>query len=392
MGKSSRNQTVTQKTELPKWLDAAAQKNLTLADQIGSQPYVPYTGDRLAGFSLDQNNAYNMVRNNVGAGQQYLNPAFSAATDVTGFNAPQVNADQVNPAQIAGSDLSPYLNPFTQNVIDTTMGTLGRQNQQLQMQNASSAAKAGAFGGSRHGVVEGETNRGYLDTVSSTAAGLNLANFNNALNMAGSDAAMRQQAAMGNQAANLTASGQNANNALASGGLRLQGVNSLAGLASQLQTMKGQDAAALEAAGLADQQQRQQAMDLAYQQFLEQQNYPTQQLNLRLAAVGATPYGQTSTTTQPITSNSLAGIIGGGLGAAKLFGLFSDRTMKTDIQKLGKDPESGLPVYAYRYKGDPKNTPKIVGVMAQDVAKVAPHMVGKAGGKLYIKNPLRGAV
>jgi hypothetical protein len=42
----------------------------------------------------------------------------------------------------------------------------------------------------------------------------------------------------------------------------------------------------------------------------------------------------------------------------------SDRRDKTDIEKLGTDEPSGLDAYAYRYKGDPKTYPKVVGPMA----------------------------
>jgi len=76
-----------------------------------------------------------------------------------------------------------------------------------------------------------------------------------------------------------------------------------------------------------------------------------------------------------------------GLGGSLLSGisgLFSDRRMKTDIRKLGKEPETGLDIYAYRYKGDPKSYPKTVGPMAQDIEKRRPDLVGTIGGKKVI--------
>jgi ABC-type enterochelin transport system substrate-binding protein len=75
------------------------------------------------------------------------------------------------------------------------------------------------------------------------------------------------------------------------------------------------------------------------------------------------------------------GSIGGGLmsgaGAAGGFGaLFSDRRLKTDIEKVGKT-NAGLPIYTYKYKGD-KTTQ--MGVMAQDVEKKTPNAVQEIGG------------
>jgi hypothetical protein len=63
-------------------------------------------------------------------------------------------------------------------------------------------------------------------------------------------------------------------------------------------------------------------------------------------------------------------LLGAGLGLASLAAqayASSDRRDKTDIKKLGIDPLTGLPMYAYRYKSDPKTYPKVVGPMAQDM-------------------------
>ena len=62
----------------------------------------------------------------------------------------------------------------------------------------------------------------------------------------------------------------------------------------------------------------------------------------------------------------------------------SDETMKTDITKVGKDKATGLTQYAYRYKGDPKSYPKVVGPMAQDIAKKFPGQTANVGGKIAV--------
>ena len=53
-----------------------------------------------------------------------------------------------------------------------------------------------------------------------------------------------------------------------------------------------------------------------------------------------------------------------------------DRDAKTDIKKL---TDGDIPMYSYRYKGDPKSYPKIVGPMAQDIEKKYPSAVKKVG-------------
>jgi hypothetical protein len=57
----------------------------------------------------------------------------------------------------------------------------------------------------------------------------------------------------------------------------------------------------------------------------------------------------------------------------------SDRHLKTDIAKIGVHAPTGLPMYSYRYKGDPKSYPKVTGPMAEDAMQVAPHAVRTLG-------------
>jgi hypothetical protein len=49
---------------------------------------------------------------------------------------------------------------------------------------------------------------------------------------------------------------------------------------------------------------------------------------------------------------------------------------------LGK--ENGVDMYAYRYKGDPKSYPKVVGPMADDIEKVMPGVTRLIGGHRVI--------
>lgn len=72
-----------------------------------------------------------------------------------------------------------------------------------------------------------------------------------------------------------------------------------------------------------------------------------------------------------------AGSIFGGLAAS---GAFSDRRLKTDIKKVGKD-ENGLNLYEFAYKSPQKH----IGYMAQEVAKADPDAVFKDPASGYFK-------
>lgn len=67
-----------------------------------------------------------------------------------------------------------------------------------------------------------------------------------------------------------------------------------------------------------------------------------------------------------------AGLAGGGMGGAALGALMlSDERLKEDAERIG-ETDDGIPIYKWRYKGDPQMH---VGPMAQDVEKVKPEAV-----------------
>jgi hypothetical protein len=79
----------------------------------------------------------------------------------------------------------------------------------------------------------------------------------------------------------------------------------------------------------------------------------------------------------------------GGITGLAFLGMKSDERGKTDIKREGTDTRTGIPLYSFRYKEDPKSYPKVVGPMAQDIARMAPHRVGvipgSPGGRLAIR-------
>lgn len=125
------------------------------------------------------------------------------------------------------------------------------------------------------------------------------------------------------------------------------------------------------------------------QNFYAQQMNPWLNLMRYSGALGGLSgfFGNSGTTTssQSLPFTSALGLGIAGLGTAgSLFGL-SDRELKTDIEHIGVDEATGLNIYAYRYKNDPKTYPKVVGPMAQEVAEKYPHLVAKIGGRLVIR-------
>lgn len=158
----------------------------------------------------------------------------------------------------------------------------------------------------------------------------------------------------------------NRSNAMAAG----QGI---AGLGTQAQTAALTGANAQLGAGNLEQAVDQAQLNVPYQQFLQQQQYPfqtTQWLASLLSGI-AGGSGGTSTTTGPSPS-ALSSIGGLGLGA---YALLSDERAKEGIEHVGS-LKDGQKIYRYNYKGDPTTR---IGLLAQEVEKRHPDAVGETG-------------
>ena len=160
-----------------------------------------------------------------------------------------------------------------------------------------------------------------------------------------------------------------------------------------LDDTKNKSQALLDTIGTEKQKMAQTMLDEAQTKYYDKEEFARNELNKWYQSLLGNPISK-----QPnyATTGTQAGG-GPGMGktllqlagtAAGIFGLpsFSDERMKTDVQKLPeKDKETGLPLYAFRYKGDPKNYPKVVGPMAQEVEKKYPNSVDERGGRKVIK-------
>ncbi len=387
MGKSSGGNTTSQsstsRVRLPGWVNDAARRNLSAAYQVSSNMMGPYSGQRVADMTPGQLQNVQALQGNVGA----TNPAFGYAQGIAG-NVGNYQPGMVNAGYLASTDLSSYMNPYTQNVINSGLSALDQQRLQSLNQVGDTALKTGAFGGSRHGITEAVTNASAAQQAGSLASNLMSQNFSQAQAAAQNDLQRNMAMQQLNQAAGL----QGAQ-------LNLDAANSLGALAAQGQQSFLQGIGAASAAQDQLQRQNQAILDAQRQYYGEQQQFPIQQLMLPLQALGMTPYGQTTTTTGTTTAPSQSGspLLGGLGGALAAYGAglgpwgalaggaigalgSSDRDMKTDIKRVGEDPETGVPLYAYRYKGDPKTYPKVVGPMAQDIEKKYPDQVVDIGG------------
>jgi len=381
---SSQQQSISQ-TQLPPWVNQAAQQNYALAQNIANRPLTQFSGQQVADIGPQTQQAWNLAATSGGAGADQYNAAQAGFLTAAGTPATQVNAQQ-----LSNTNLQPYMNPYTQSVINNTLPLMQQQNALAQNQQQNQANSANAFGGSRQGVQQGVAQAQGAMNIGQMASQLNQANFQQAQQAATGDITRNLQAAQGNQSANQA----NINSLIAAAG-------GLGNLGSQAQQNQRQQFLEESTAGAQQQQQAQNQINAQMNQFNAAQQYPGQQLGILQSALGMTPYGSTtmgSSTgqTQQTTTPSLMADVTGGLqalgglasapagGTSALTGLAnffggSDSHLKTDITKVGVHPPTGLPLYSYRYKGDPKSFPKVTGPMAEDAMQVAPHAVQTVG-------------
>ena len=227
---------------------------------LANQPFVPFTGARVAGFNPDQLRQFQATRGLFETGMQF-DPLSGIANLAT----------QTTPSLLQ-TDLSAYQSPFTQQVIDTSLSDLDRARQMAVGRDQDRAISAGAFGGSRSGVLEAETNRAFAEQAARTAANLRQQGFRQALGAAESDLSR----SMADR--------------------RFQ-----AGLLGNVQAEQARRLGLLSGIGRQQQGLQQRALDVPFQEFQRALAFGPQQLGLLSAAAGSPFFTGSSSQYQPTT-------------------------------------------------------------------------------------------
>jgi hypothetical protein len=219
--------------ELPPFIEEAAKRLLSQTEAITgpSVQYTPYGGERLAPLTTEQQLARQAAIQQSQAFRPDLNTARALGLQGTGG--------------ITGADIERFRSPYIDNVMRTTLDELERRNQISSQRLADQAVKSGAFGGARFGVQQAEQERNLQQQQARTATQLAQQNYDQALR-----AAQAQKAQ------------------------QLSGAGAFGTLAGQGMQLGQQGIAGLRDAGLLGQQQLQRGMDIAYQDFLRQQQFP----------------------------------------------------------------------------------------------------------------------
>ena len=262
-----------------------------------------------------------------GASATGLKNAINRTTQGLNYSAPQAamqspslgrvqrglfDVAEYAPGQIASTNLAPYMNKYDRQVINRATRDMNRARQMTQNDIGASATAAGAFGGSRHGLVEAENNRNFARATGDMAANMRQQSFMNAQNMANED--IRNQMAgqglnmgalnsIGGQRLNVAGMGTennqfNASNQMGANQMGMNAASQLAGLSGDAFGRANYINNNMMSNGTMQQSLMQSVIDAAKGQYAGYAGAPTEALNAPLAALGVTPSVGSQTTSQ----------------------------------------------------------------------------------------------
>jgi len=291
-GQSSGTQTVINTSQLPEHLQKASQENIARAKDIAARPYTAYNDERIAAFNNDQKAAMTAVRNNTGAWK----PGVTEAETMTrGAAGPGITAPTGRAATIAD-----YVNPYTELLLAPQLDAIFAAGSQAQSRLGRQAATRGSGQQDRLMVMRGDITKQVAKTAGDTVGQTYAQAWDKGATQFNTDKAREMAAAA-----------------------------QIGSLADQRQKQGLTDAQALSEIGAQEQGMDQAALDLKWSDFLRQQNYPIEMLNLMLGATSNTPSNTTNTSTgpapyQPSTfGQTLGGVGAGAAGLAMLAKAFS---------------------------------------------------------------------
>ena len=247
--------------------------------------YQTYAGPQIAGFSPDELAAMQGIAGLVGTGQQYFAPATALTLGQTQQFTPQMAAQ--------------YMSPYQQAVVDVEKREAVRQAQVPMQEVRAKAAGAGGYGGSRQAILEAENIRNLQQRLGDIQTKGSQAAYETGLRAFEAQKERERAAASG-----LAALGQ----------------------AAPKQALT--ELTALSGIGEAQRGMTQAGLDIARQEFEQQQQYPYTTLGQYQSTLYGYPYQSTARyqpMAQPSSSQNLAGILGavGKIAGPSGFGFFN---------------------------------------------------------------------
>ncbi len=297
--------------ELPKQIAPYYEKLLKEAEALYKQKMEAgapiYEGKTIAGYTPEQEQLFSGLQSLQGTQA----PKFAEAEALTRGTTAKVTPDEVQE----------YMNPYQQAVVDIEKREAEKQYQSTVVpQLAAQAAAAGSFGGSRQGILEGMASEANQRLQADIQAKGSAQAYQDA--MSNINQQRQREGAAAGQLAQLAP----------------------AGFAAQAQEL-----GAIGKVGDVKQQQQQLALDEAYKQYMQEQQFPSESLKEYQSYVQSFPNIPTQITRAPEPqgpglAQSLLGLGTTALGTYGAFGGFSPGGFMGMKQAETGGGISGLPV------------------------------------------------
>lgn len=268
----------------PKQFMPYLERAIGKAETLTEAPYQTYGGQRIAGPTAEQTAARTGIAGLETPGQ------FGSATQFATQGGDYLR--MATDPRMTQSFMSPYM----QAVTDVEKKAATREAQMAQQQaNLAAGRRPGAMGSAASIIGQAERERGLMDRMAQIQATGSQKAFE----------AAQQAQQFGSQQA-------------------LQAAQTLGQLGTAEQTADLARLQAQEQAGARARQEQQAGLDLAYQDFLAQQQYPYQQLEYMRNMISGLPIGQTQSMYQApqSTAQNLMQLGLGGLGLYGAYGGF----------------------------------------------------------------------
>jgi hypothetical protein len=287
----------TSTAEIPQFMSDYLQGLIAKSNAVAAEPYQQYGGPRVAGFTPDTQNAFNVTRQAAGSYMGPLAQALglteqAAAPGASGLAAAQPYLSQASQG-FTGDSVSQYMDPYVQNVIDRAKLEANRNyNENILPGLTNKFTASGQYGSS---AMAREANRAARDVTEGLQSNANAAlsgAYTQAGNLFNTDQA--RQLAVGQTTGQLAGQQQ---------GAMLQAGQQLGALGQTQQQLGLQGAAALDTIGQEQQGLNQKNLDTAYQDFLNQTQYPRQTIDWMSSVIRGLPAPQSTTTTSTGPAN-----------------------------------------------------------------------------------------
>ena len=305
-------------TEIPSWVAEAGRTAFARAAEIADSPYPLYEGQRTAMYGEDgtsrltddERQGMSILRKGAESYMPYMNRAGEVA-DTLGAGYDPMSREELMGDPFSLESAQPYMDIY-QSAMDPAVREIEEQTLRAQNDARARASTGGGAFGSRLGIMEGTV----AGEGAQAAGDLRAGAAREGLGFASGRFDTDRQARFG--ADTQARQAYETNEAS-----RIQQMDAYQGMAPMVQDLQTQAAAGLIGAGEARRQLDQQALDLAYADYLDQKMYPQEMLNFTLGALAGTPYntinrsygtGSQMTANPSLFGQTLAGM--GGLASA----------------------------------------------------------------------------